>query len=252
MLVGVDGPEVDPTDSAYFSLFAAEGFDFSDQSRPCLFFIRPGSRSAFVEWSSTQGAGVDFAEFSAPTGLTAGRLLVSKVQQALQSRGLASALHVAHQLGALLTSQVLVSNLNDLSHPSPSLLQSARSIFPGAQFSVVTGAREAVESSTRISGDAELVPIATGVGGQPLPWMTSALPSHEQIRQFSHSNVEQYGCQSWAETVWVPEAEAPAVSSPPQPPVRETRCNWCDHPTVINRCDFCGNTTSRMSRSESN
>ena len=171
------------------------------------------------------------------------RLLAGIVNSEAQASGVPNAVVLADAGTNFLLSEVLVSSVKKLDDPAPTLVQTARSMFPGGQFVVTTGVESgvaAVSSRHLPEGFSPLACCAT----ENLPdWMSRQLEATASEAMLSRlpawDGVMLFGNTQWAEFVswnvglvrlWSNEVRNRTFDS----------CHWCSQPLVRDVCAFCG------------
>ena len=171
------------------------------------------------------------------------RLLAGIVNSEAQASGVANALVLADAGANFLLSEVLVSSVKKLDDPVPTMVQTARSMFPGGQFVVTSGIESGVVpvSSRHLPEGFSLLAFCATEG---LPdWMSQQLEATASEAMLNRlpawDDVTLFGNTQWVEFVswnvgvvrmWSNEARNRSFDS----------CHWCSQPLVRDICAFCG------------
>lgn len=171
------------------------------------------------------------------------RLLAGIVNSEAQASGVANAVVLADAGTNFLLSEVLVSSVKNLDDPVPTLVQTARSMFPGGRFVVTAGVESGVAAVSSRHLPAGFSPLAC-CATEGLPeWISQQLEATGSEAMLSRlpawDGVRLFGNTQWAEFVswnvgvvrmWSNEVRNRTFDS----------CHWCSQPLVRDVCAFCG------------
>jgi hypothetical protein len=171
------------------------------------------------------------------------RLLAGIANSEAQASGVPNAVVLADASVNFLLSEVLVTSVQNLDEPVPSLMQTARSMFPGGQFVITSGAESGVGAVSTRHLPEGFTPLAC-CGTDELPeWMSQQLTATASEAMLSRlpawDGVTLFGNAKWAEFVswnvsvvrrWSSYARSRSFDA----------CHWCDQPLVRDVCAFCG------------
>ncbi len=171
------------------------------------------------------------------------RLLAGIANSEAQASGVANAVVLADAGANFLLSEVLVSSVKKLDDPVPSLLQTARSMFPGGQFVISSGVESGVgDVSTRHLPEGFSLLACCGTDGLPA-WMSQQLDATASEAMLSRlpawDGVTLFGNVQWAEFVSWNVAVVRMWSSHARNRTFDA-CHWCTQPLVRDVCAFCG------------